>query len=164
MRVIFVSAITTLALVLLPGCDVSEKIMPGLYGEPAHQVKSIELFSTQDMNQSTAVPVDLVFIFDARLVDELAGMTARSWFSTRQGFMASYPQALVVSSYEFVPGFFATIDPASIKAASGIDAKKAQAVVLFADYLTESKAYTLDISGFKKPVITLGKTTISVSE
>lgn len=164
MRVSLLSAITTLALVLLPGCEVSEKVMPPLYGEPVHKVKSIEFFSTQDMNQSTAVAVDLVFIFDPKLVDELTGMTARSWFSERQGYMASYPQALVVSSYEFVPGFVATIDPTAIKAAPGNNAKKAKAVVLFADYLVESKAYTLDVSHFKNPVVTLGHITISVSE
>ncbi len=138
--------------------------MPGLYGKPMHNVESIKFVGEQDMNQGTAVAVDLVFIFDQKLVDELAETTARTWFSERQGFMVSYPQALVVSSYEFVPGFFATIELDEIKTASGLSAKKANAVVLFADYLVESKAYTLDISGYKKPVITLGNKIISVSE
>ncbi len=149
---------------LASGCTMLKEIIPGVSAEPTHKVKSIEIVSTENVNQNTAVAVDVVFIYEERLVDALRGITARVWFRDKPGYLARYPQSLAVSCHEFVPIDSATIEPASVKTGPAPSAKKARAVVLFANYLVEDADYTLDISGFRKPLVTLKETTISVRD
>lgn len=146
------------------GYATFDKVPQWLANGPTHKVKSIEFVGAENMNHNTAVAVDVVFIFEEKLVDELPEITARSWFTQRQAYMAAYPGLLAVASYELVPRFRMTIEPEALRTVSGLPTRKAKAVILFADYLVESKAYTLDINHFKNPVVTLGQTTISVSE
>jgi type VI secretion system protein len=127
-------------------------------------MKSIEIVSTPNVNADTAVAVDVVFIFDDKLVDTLPAVTARAWFREKPTYLARYPKLLLVSHHELVPIDSATIKPGSLKAGSAPAAKKARAVLLFANYLEENIAYTLDISSFKNPIITLEKTMVSVHE
>jgi hypothetical protein len=156
----------TALLVLTSGCTFVKKITPGVSAEPTHSVRSIDISSTKNVNQDTAVGVDIVFVFDEKLVDTLPAMTARNWFREKPGYLARYPQSLAVFNYELVP--IDKVDPVikvdSLKTATTPAPKKARAVVLFANYLVENKAYTLDLSGFRHPIVSLEETTISVRE
>ena len=151
-------------LVLTPGCTFLKKITPGVSAEPTHKVKSLKIVSAEKVNQDTAVAVDVVFVFDEQLADTLPDMTARAWFREKPAYLARYPQLLSVVNYELVSRRTVTLDVKSHKTRQTPKAKKARKVVLYANYLLESKAYTLDISEFKYPVVSLEETTVSVRE
>jgi type VI secretion system protein len=134
-------------LVLSPGCTL--------------KVKSIDIISTANVNQNTAVAVDVVFLLDEELVETLPEVTARNWFAQKPQYLLRYPQSFVVDPYELTPASSVNVRPKTLKNPSPRNAK---AVLLFANYLTEDMAYTLDISNFRNPIVTLHEKTISVRE
>jgi hypothetical protein len=158
---LLLSAVATFSLAV--ACTFIKKITPGLSAEPTHSVRSIEIRAI-NANQNTAVRVDVVFVFDEQLVDELLALTARAWFRQRKTeYLARYGQVLIVRDYEFVPIDQARLDVREVETAESV-ATKARAVILFADYQSESAIYTLDISEFVSPIVRLEEATVSIRE
>lgn len=83
-----------------------------------------------DANEDSPIAVDLVFVYDKKLLDTLLKTPATEWFAKREQFIKDYGNALVVEKWEWVPG--QQIDRISIPYRAG-----ARRVVLFADYVTE---------------------------
>lgn len=83
-----------------------------------------------DANEDSPVAVDLVFVYDKKLLDTLLKTPATEWFAKREQFLKDYGNALVVEKWEWVPG--QKIDRMSVGYRPG-----ARRVVLFADYVTE---------------------------
>lgn len=83
-----------------------------------------------DANEDSAVAVDLVFVYDKKLLDTLLKMPATEWFQKREQIKKDYGNAVAVEKWEWVPG--QQIDRISVPYRAG-----ARRVVLFADYGTE---------------------------
>lgn len=81
-------------------------------------------------NEDTAVAVDVVVVYDTKLIEELLKMPASEWFSKKQQFLSDHPNDVVAQSWEWVPG--QPVSPQSINYRAG-----ARKVFLFADYVTE---------------------------
>ena len=148
-------------MVSLSSCTQLELVLPR-YSDNA--IQTVHLVATDDVNQSTAVAVDIVFLFEDTLVTQLSKYTARQWFTERRQFQLQYPGKFVVFSYELVPVSQVILKPDKEHSKFPIPYQKAYKVLLFANYLKESPDYTLDISPFKKPRITLDKAKIDIVE
>lgn len=89
-----------------------------------------EVVIASDANEDSPVAVDLVFVYDKKLLDTLLKTPAVDWFAKREQFIKDYGNALAVEKWEWVPG--QQIEPISVSYRPG-----ARRVVLFADYLSE---------------------------
>ncbi|HLW69698.1 MAG TPA: hypothetical protein VKS22_03655 [Candidatus Binataceae bacterium] len=64
----------------------------------------ITLIADPSANGSTAVAVDLVFISDKLVADQVAALSAQEYFSRRQQLERDFPGAMEVRSWELAPG------------------------------------------------------------
>lgn len=78
-------------------------------------------------NQSTPIAVDLVVVYDAKLLEKLEAMNAETWFQKRTQFLADNADMMSSWSWEWVPG--QQIPQLSVPYRAG-----AQQFVVFADY------------------------------
>ena len=83
-----------------------------------------------DANEDSPVAVDLVFVYDKKLLDELLKIPASDWFARREQFVKDYGDALAVANWEWVPG--QQIERISVPYRAG-----ARRVVVFSDYVTD---------------------------
>lgn len=89
----------------------------------------IEVTVLDTANENTPIAVDLIILYDDKLVADLLGKPASEWFAKKQQYIADHP-AVVVQGWEWVPGQI--VEPFKIDYKSG-----ARNVVLYADYHTE---------------------------
>jgi type VI secretion system protein len=80
-----------------------------------------------DANQNTPIAVDLVVVYDAKLLDKLESMNAETWFQKRTQFLADNAEMMSSWSWEWVPG--QVVSELSVPYRAG-----AQQFVIFADY------------------------------
>ncbi|HJX30137.1 MAG TPA: hypothetical protein VJ885_19710 [Thermoanaerobaculia bacterium] len=80
-----------------------------------------------DANQNTPIAVDLVVVYDAKLLDKLESMNAETWFQKRTQFLADNADMVSSWSWEWVPG--QEIPQLSVPYRAG-----AQQFVVYADY------------------------------
>lgn len=78
-------------------------------------------------NQNTPIAVDLVVVYDAKLLDKLEAMNAETWFQKRTQFLADNADSMEAWSWEWVPG--QDVQPLSVSYRAG-----AQQFVVYADY------------------------------
>jgi type VI secretion system protein len=83
-----------------------------------------------DANNDSAVAVDLLVVYDDKVLTELLKTPAADWFANKKQLMADHPDGISVQSWEWVPG--QPVDPVTIEYRSG-----ARRIVLFADYNTD---------------------------
>lgn len=83
-----------------------------------------------DANEDSPVAVDMVFVYDKKLLDTLLKTPASDWFAKRDQFVKDYGNSLAVEQWEWVPG--QQVERISVPYRAG-----AQRVVLFADYVTD---------------------------
>jgi len=59
-----------------------------------------------DANRNAPVPVDLVFVWDKAVAEEIKGLTASDWFARKSQFRQDDPdgKALTTCEWEWVPG------------------------------------------------------------
>jgi len=85
-----------------------------------------------DANENSAVAVDLVVVYDAKLVDQLLKKRAVDWFKEKQQFRFDHPKQVDVHGWQWVPG--QCVGDLSVNYESG-----ARKILLFADYVTEGE-------------------------
>ncbi len=58
------------------------------------------------VNNNTAIPVDIIFIFDEKLIDEFKKMPAANWFIKKEQYINDYAlnDKIQILTFEFVPG------------------------------------------------------------
>lgn len=78
-------------------------------------------------NQNTPIAVDLVVVYDEKLLDKLEAMNAETWFQKRTQFLADNADMASSWSWEWVPG--QVVEQISVPYRAG-----AQQFVVFADY------------------------------
>ena len=142
-------------------CSKLEVLLPR-YSDNA--IAAVHMIATDDVNQRSAVPVDIVFIFEEALVKELIQYKARKWFDEKAQFNLQYPGKFAIFSYEMVPVSQATLKPKDEKARFSIPYQKAFKVILYANYLNESADYTVDLSPYTQATVTLGNSKVVVVE
>jgi type VI secretion system protein len=113
------------AMVLVAGCGVTQKARSMFGGQ-----LPFEVVIASDANEDSPVAVDLVFVYDKKLLDALLKIPATEWFAKREQFIKDYGNALAVEKWEWVPG--QQIDRINVSYRAG-----ARRVVLFADYVTD---------------------------
>jgi type VI secretion system protein len=64
---------------------------------------SLTLVASHDVNDNTALAVDVVFIKDKAVADGLLKMPATTWFAARAGLQSTFPEGLTVVSLEIIP-------------------------------------------------------------
>lgn len=86
------------------------------------------------VNQNSPVPVELLVVYDDKLLEYLLGIDAQKWFSERAQMLRDHPdeKAFVSSYWELVPGQ----TPLIKKVSFGTGARGA---VVFANYFSEGK-------------------------
>jgi type VI secretion system protein len=110
---------------MLSSCSMKQKVRSAFGGElPMHVVV------VPEANEDSPVAVDVVVVYDRKLVDDLLKLSASQWFATKAQFMADHDRKVAVQGWEWVPG--QKVDPISIEYRAG-----AQQVVVFADYHTD---------------------------
>lgn len=85
-------------------------------------------------NQDSPVPVELLVVYDDKLLEYLLGLDAQKWFSEREQVRRDHPddKSYVSTYWELVPG------QTPLKKKISFDAG-ARGAVVFADYLSEGK-------------------------
>jgi type VI secretion system protein len=85
-----------------------------------------------DANENSAVAVDLVVVYDAKLVDKLLELSASAWFLQKNQLVKDHPRQIDIHKWEWVPG-------QSVKGKSVTYESGAKKIVLFANYVTEGE-------------------------
>ena len=82
-----------------------------------------------DANEDSPLAVDLLVVYDDKLIDKLLEKKARDWFAGREQFLRDHDDDVKAQKWEWIPG--QEVEP--IELVYGIGAKR---LVLFADYVT----------------------------
>jgi type VI secretion system protein len=106
-------------------CGVTTKIRSAFGGELPFRVTV-----APDANENSAIAVDVLVVYDAKVLDQLMKLRASEWFARKQQFLNDYSEEVTVRGWEWVPS--QVVEEQSIAYRSG-----ARKVVLFADYHTE---------------------------
>lgn len=106
-----------------------------------------------DANENSAIEVDVVAIYDTKLLDTLLAVPARQWFAQKQQYALDYPNGTKVWNWQLVPGQI--VPPQDI----ATQTSNAYGVLVFANYRSsgdhrarigslESVSITLEQKGF----------------
>ncbi len=89
----------------------------------------IQVTILPNANEDSPLAVELIVVYEDKIVDKLLEKKAREWFAGRDQFLRDYADDVDSWKWEWIPG--QEVRP--IELTYGIGAKR---VVLFADYLT----------------------------
>lgn len=92
----------------------------------------IEVAIASDANDDSPVAVDLIFVYDQKVLDDLVKMRASEWFARRDQYLSDHPRQVSRTGWEWVPG--QPIAPFTLPYQAGL-----RKIVLFADYHTEGE-------------------------
>lgn len=108
---------------VVAGCAMSKKLT-----RPFSRELQIEVYVDQDLNQNSALAVDLVVLYNKDLAEEVMEKSARDWFAGKEQFERDHPKGKEVFPWEWVPG--QQVPTLTVRIKGG-----AHKAVLFADYL-----------------------------
>lgn len=89
--------ITLLSVVLLVACTVGP-----LHIGAKNNLQQLSLVALAEANQQTATTVDVVFIYDANLINALP-KTGAAWFAKKEAFVNQYSQRIDITTFEMSP-------------------------------------------------------------
>ncbi|HEX7154207.1 MAG TPA: hypothetical protein VF618_22155 [Thermoanaerobaculia bacterium] len=92
----------------------------------------VEVKVAPDANLDSPVAVDLLIVYDKKLVEKLLAIPSAEWFAKREQFLRDYPKQLAVEAREWVPG--QQVEPLTLTYRPG-----AVMVIVFADYATDGE-------------------------
>ena len=143
-RVVFAAVIVLLCVC----CGTVKKVRAAFGGQ-----LPIEVTIDAAANDNSPVAVDVLLVYDDKLIEGLLAMPAAEWFRKKDQYVADHPR-VVVQGWEWVPG--QQVD--ALKISYGPGAKN---VVLFADYSTEGEHRA--VVGRPKPFrVILGQRDLSI--
>ncbi len=87
----------------------------------------------EQANKNFPVAVDIVLIFNEKLVTRLSKLTANDWFKSKNYIVKTFPLDLAVKSWELAPGDSLQIPP------SFFGKERVFAVIAFADYFSDGE-------------------------
>ena len=116
-----------IVMLTLSGCStVKDYVMPA---GVKLDWESITVSVAAGANRDYPLAIDVVLVSDEALEKRLLAMSARDWFSTRNGLRKTYPDVLSVESVEMAPGESLTLPG---KRWTG---RRVAAALVFADYM-----------------------------
>ena len=125
------------------------------FGGGGAGTKGYSVVVSPSANGNSPVPVELVAVFDRKMVDEVAGLTAADWFQRREQFGRDYPELWKSRRWEFVPGQSMPLH--------GLERelRGARALFLWADYPGEGP-HRVRLDNFKYVTIEFGEKDVTV--
>jgi hypothetical protein len=136
-------------------------VMPGPEQAALPQVKSrvigLTIHSATDMNESMALMLDVVFLYDDTLLSKLPKQ-APAWFVARNDLALEYAGFLDVLSLEMTVS-----DAVSVRSLTARQ-KGAASVVLFANYLAQKGQQRVNLSVYQCPALSLMKQGVVIAE
>ena len=116
-----------IVMLTLSGCStVKDYVMPA---GVKLDWESVAVSVDAGANRDYPLAIDVVLVSDEALEKRLLAMSARDWFSTRNGLRKTYPDVLSVESVEMAPGESLTLPG---KRWTG---RRVAAALVFADYM-----------------------------
>ena len=112
-------------LFFVSGCSVAGKVRSAFGGD-----LPIKVTVVPGANEDTPIALDLLLVYDPKVLDDLLKMPATAWFAKKQQFLKDHERDVAVTGWEWAPG--QVVAPLSIAYKPGV-----RKVVLFADYVTE---------------------------
>ena len=134
-------ALILLMLLAVTGCS-----MVSHWWRDTTALKTVNIQASEDVNDFSAVMVDLVFVRDKDLVAQLP-YNAPEWFSRKQGLLFKYPKELSLRSLQVPPSF------REQAIALPDNYRDAQRVLVYANYVNLQGQLPLEITDY--PVINL---------
>lgn len=118
-----------LAAGLLSSCSCGFNVLNSFRSDPK------VAFATETMvNNTSAVAVDVVLVYDEALIEPLLALSAKDWFATREQLRNDYPdrkKSYEVWPLELVPGQDTTLTIRRIRCA--------ETGIVFADYFAQGE-------------------------
>lgn len=111
-------------LLLVSACGLPNRVRSMFGGQLPIQVSI-----APDANEDSPLAVELIVVYENKIVDKLMEKKARDWFAGREQFLRDYADDVDSWKWEWIPG--QEVRP--IELTYGVGAKR---VILFADYLT----------------------------
>jgi type VI secretion system protein len=99
-----------------------------LFGKKVH----VQVHIAAEANHNFPVALDIVLVYDKKLLNELLQLPARAWFAKREQLKKDYPDGEAFESWEWewVPGQRVNLpEPLPLRA-------KAKSGIVFANYLS----------------------------
>jgi type VI secretion system protein len=121
----FSAVLLLFAALAAAACSVASKTRSMFGGKLPFEVEV-----APDANEHSAIAVDLIVVYDSRLVEPLMKLRAAEWFAQKKQYRKDHPKEVEVHEWEWVPS--QQVGKLSIAYQSG-----AQKVVVFADYGTD---------------------------
>ena len=134
-------ALILLMLLAVTGCS-----MVSHWWRDTTALKTVNIQASEDVNDFSAVMVDLVFVRDKDLVAQLPD-NAPEWFSRKLGLLFKYPKELSLRSLQVPPNF------REQAIALPDNYHDAQRVLVYANYVNLQGQLPLEITDY--PVINL---------
>ena len=106
-------------------------------------------------NAHSPVRVEMVAVYDRKMLAEVAGLPAGDWFRRRAQFERDYPDGWRSMRWEFVPGQGVALHRLELSR------RGARALLLWADYAEEGP-HRVRLDPFKRVVIEFGETDVAV--
>ena len=147
-----------LVVLILSGCGISKApkaIMLRARSMTGSRV-DVRVIVAPDANQNSPLAVDLLYVYDAKLLDQLLKLNASEWFAQRKQLKRDLlpGEGAEIWSWEWVPGQQIPIQQLPIKTS-------AEAGLVFANYLTPGN-HRFRIDPFEDIVIQLGERDLTV--
>jgi type VI secretion system protein len=117
---------------------------------------TVEIVAAADANGASATAVDVVVARDETVAATLAGLSASTYFATRDQILRDNPKAMDVTGWEIAPG--QSVGPDSVGFPCGVDA-----IFVYASYAApgQHRAQLPDLNGVK---VSLGASDFSVAQ
>lgn len=155
-RRLLTASVLALATVLLGSCGVASKVthkIPTLFGGRAVMRVTV----SEQLNDSSPVPVDLLVVYDKEVLAMLGKLTAQDWFrgGMRKQFFKDHPEhAAKAFHWEWVPG--QAVPEQRLSYRPGV-----KGGVIFADYFFPG-AHRVEVDVGKPFLLHLAETDLSV--
>lgn len=124
---------------------------------PWRHTLQIALQATNDANNSTATPVDIVFVYDENLSAWLP-KTSPEWFAKKAALTSEHSSVIEIAHVEVPPG--TPVQTIRLPARQ----QKAKAVVAFANYIDSKGQFPANLMPFKCVIITLKHDAVAYDE
>lgn len=141
-------------LVGLTGCGAVNKL---LGRSPTTALSSLRVAAPPGANLNSAVQLDIVFLYDSASTAMLP-QTSPEWFAQKTALLNGLAQAIDVVHLEVPPA--QVIDAVALPKRAG----KAVVVYAYANYLTKEGQVRVDLTRFRRAVVWLAATQVSVTE